>query len=447
MSTLPVHYARLGFMRFVSASPPAVILMMSILMLSLSGFSQDTTGFGFFGYMRSGFGVDGEGGPQDVFRAPGAEAKYRLGNEAEAYIEALFRYAFEDDRKALFESNLRLAFVTPTSKSNQFATTTSVREAYVRARGIVPTRPSMAFWAGQRFYDRYDVHLNDYFYRDMSGFGGGFEDLRVGRTALVSLAFLGGSIDELAPNGSVQPENEFVLNKTTLDLSIYDLEVGFGKIGITFSLSNFTGDSVVTTEGTYAVSSNTGWSGGLFHEVGFDGGRNRLNIFYGTGAAENYRGVITQPAGLEIVPGIPIDVGGFRRFRILNDFQADFGPSFSLLALLLYQRLENNQPSSLPLNWVSAGIRPAYHLGRYFSLVGEIGLDRTAGAGYEEGMLVKVTLAPQISPLNKILSRPAIRAYFTYAQRSGSWVGQVAPGSFPDRQQGISAGLQMEVWW
>jgi maltoporin len=140
-------------------------------------------------------------------------------------------------------------------------------------------------------------------------------------------------------------------------------------------------------------------------------------------------------------------VGGFRRFRILNDLQADFGPSFSMLALILYQRLENNQPTPGSLNWVSAGIRPAYHPGRYFSLVGEIGLDYTLGEGREEGVLAKVTLAPQISPLNKILSRPAIRAYFTYARWSGSWVGQVAPGSFPDRQQGISAGLQMEVWW
>ncbi len=447
MFNRPPSDARVNFIPSGSVVHRVLILLIAVLLVAAPGISQDTTGFGFFGYMRSGFGVDGQGGPQDVFRAPGAEAKYRLGNEAEAYIEALFRYAFEDEKKALFESNLRLAFVTPTSKSNQFATTTSVREAYVRARGILPNRPSMAFWAGQRFYDRYDVHINDYFYRDMSGFGGGFEDLRVGRTALVSLAFLGGSIDELAPNGSVQPENEFVLNKTTLDLSIYDLEVGFGKIGFTLSLSGFTGDSLVTAEGTYTVSSNTGWSAGVFHELGFEGGRNRLNIFYGTGAAENYRGVITQPAGLEIVPGVPIDVGGFRRFRILNDLQADFGPSFSMLALLLYQRLENSQPSPGSLNWISAGIRPAYHMGRYFSIVGEIGLDYTTGEGHDEGALVKLTLAPQISPLNKILSRPAIRAYLTYATWSEAWTGQVAPGSFPDRSQGISAGLQMEVWW
>ncbi|MGW8314355.1 MAG: carbohydrate porin [Bacteroidales bacterium] len=424
-----------------------VIGLMLLLMVPVTGFSQDTTGFGFFGYMRSGFGVDGKGGPLDVFRAPDADAKYRLGNEAEAYVEALFRYAFEDDRKALFETNLRLAFVTPTSKSNQFTTTTSVREAYVRAKGVVQKKPSMAFWAGQRFYDRYDVHMIDYFYRDMSGFGGGFEDLQIGNKALVSFAFLGGSIDDLASNGSVHPVNEFVLNKATFDLSIYHIDVGFGAIGVNVALSNFTGDSIVTTGGSLRIRSNTGWSAGLFHEVDFEGGRNRLNIFFGKGAAENYKAVITQPAGLEMIPGVPVDVGGFSRFRILNDLEVDLGPSFSLLGLLLYQRLDDRQPGSGPLDWVSAGIRPAYHLNRYFSLVGEAGLDYTTKEGADNGMLLKVTLAPQISPLNKIMSRPALRAYFTYAHWTDTWTGEVASGSFADQNHGISVGLQMEVWW
>jgi len=427
--------------------PIILSIILMLLAVAMPGFSQDTTGFTFGGYMRSGFGIDGQGGPHDVFQAPNSEAKYRLGNEAEAYIEALFRYAFEDDRKALFETNLRLAFVTPTSKSNEFTTATSVREAYVRARGIIQKQSGMAFWAGQRFYDRYDVHMNDYFYRDMSGFGGGFEDLRLGSFGNLSVAFLGGSIDELTSSGSVQPENEFVLNKTTIDMSVYDVDIHFGKLGFNFAVSNFNGDSVQTSEGTYSVSSNTGWSAGIFHEWSFSGGRNLLNIFYGTGAAESYKAVIRQPLGITAEPGIPIHVGGFRRFRILNDLQVDLGPSFSMLGLLLFQRLENSQPLQNRLDWYSAGIRPVYHFNRYFSLVGEMGIDYTDLEGGDRGTLIKMTIAPQISPLNKVLSRPALRAYFTYARWSDEFTGQVAPGSFSDQSHGISAGLQMEVWW
>jgi hypothetical protein len=49
-------------------------------------------GFRFHGYLRSGFGVTGDGKPMEPFMAPNADAKYRLGNEAEAYLETTFNY-------------------------------------------------------------------------------------------------------------------------------------------------------------------------------------------------------------------------------------------------------------------------------------------------------------------------------------------------------------------
>jgi len=409
--------------------------------------AQDTTHIIFGGYMRAGFGIDGNGKAMDVFRAPNAESKYRLGNEAETYVEAVLGYAFVDENKALFETNLRLAFVTPTSKSNDFVTTTSVREAFVRSRGIVRDQPLMAFWAGQRFYDRYDVHMTDYFYRDMSGFGGGFEDLVLWNSFRLSLAYLGGSIDQLTSNGNVQPSNQFFLNKTSLDLTIYDIALGSGKLGFTFDVSNFKGDSAVLEEDTYYVSSDVGWSAGLFYEIPFPEGRNLINLFYGRGAAENYRAIISQPMGIVPVPGEEIDVGGFRRFRVINDLLLDLSPSFSMQGLLSYQLLENKQAEGNILNWFSAGIRPSYHFSRYFSLVGEFGMDYTEQKDMDSGVLFKATIAPQISPQNKIMSRPAIRAYFTYAAWSDSFIGQVATGSFADQDHGLSLGLQMEVWW
>jgi maltoporin len=40
--------------------------------------------FEFHGYFRSGFGLNSHGGQQVAFEAPGAQAKYRLGNETES---------------------------------------------------------------------------------------------------------------------------------------------------------------------------------------------------------------------------------------------------------------------------------------------------------------------------------------------------------------------------
>ena len=46
--------------------------------------------FEFHGYFRSGYGLNSDGGQQVAFQAPGADAKYRLGNEAETYGEFIF---------------------------------------------------------------------------------------------------------------------------------------------------------------------------------------------------------------------------------------------------------------------------------------------------------------------------------------------------------------------
>ena len=44
---------------------------------------------------------------------------------------------------------------------------------------VISTQPSLKFWAGNRYYRRHDIHLNDFFFSNMSGTGGGFEDLKL----------------------------------------------------------------------------------------------------------------------------------------------------------------------------------------------------------------------------------------------------------------------------
>jgi maltoporin len=51
---------------------------------------EQVKAFEFHGYLRSGYGLNGRGGQQLAFQAPGAGAKFRLGNEAETYGELIF---------------------------------------------------------------------------------------------------------------------------------------------------------------------------------------------------------------------------------------------------------------------------------------------------------------------------------------------------------------------
>lgn len=290
--------------------------------------------------------------------------------------------------------------------------------------------------------------MNDYWYRDMSGFGGGIEDVRLGNS-MFALALLGGSVDELRSDGRVVPENEFVFNKFTADVRVYDLPVLHGRLALIGTLSGFDGDSLETIDETIEVKDSGGWALGFMQKYRFkSGGYNQFVGFYGTGAAENLKAVMTQPTGLDIGNGEDVvNVDKFRRLLLLNDLVIELSSRVSLQWTAVYRRLNNGQNTKEEVTWYSTGLRPTYHFGRNFNIELEAGWDYTEQKDADSGHLFKITVAPQISPAMEALSRPALRAFFTYAKWSDAFVGQVAPQSFGMDSQGISAGIQLETWW
>ena len=255
-----------GSVRHVNAQTPTVAPALS------------DTGFRFHGYLRSGFGVDGSGKGQQPFMAPLAGSKYRLGNEAETYLETIFAYdaLSEGENPGYFDTQIRFAYVAPTSQSNSFATTFSLREAYALARRIWAAQPTATFWAGARFYDRYDVHLTDFWFRDPSGFGGGVEDIALGGAKL-ALAWIGGTQDQLDPSGSVPRDSLFRFNKNTFDVRLYSLSVGRAVASVAVDFSHFNGDDVPTTGAPLNVEDSFGVSATSVVDLPFTGGRNRLD--------------------------------------------------------------------------------------------------------------------------------------------------------------------------
>ena len=410
--------------------------------------SQNFENFGFYGYLRSGFGLDSKGKAMAPFQAPNAEAKYRLGNEAETYLEAAFAYFKKNESGATFNTRILIAMVTPMSGNNGFVTSTSLREAYVIARGVWESFPEAGFWAGQRYYDRHDMHLNDFWYRDMSGFGGGIEDFKIGKIK-TALAYLGGSIDQLSPSGSAYNPDVFVINKSSLDFRIYNIELFSSELAFTATYSYLDGDSINTDQGVITVTDSDGWSLGMFYiiPINKNESRNKTNIFYGNGAAENYRSVLTTPLGVSVEPGNVYHPDNIKRFRVINDLLVNFSHKFSLQNAIIYQLLDNGLTSNNLYTWFSFGLRPIWHFNKYFSLAMELGWDYTKQEGGDSGSLFKITLAPQISPNNTAMSRPALRVFVTYAFWSDTFVGQVSPLSYGSQQDGLTIGIQAETWW
>src|ERR1700722_8987609 len=169
--------------------------------------------FEFHGYFRSGFGLNSIGGQQVAFEAPGAQAKYRLGNEAETYAELIFVNNWvnpdRDSDKAWFRSEFLIQ--ANTSNSENFAPSSSgtgsdqfrVREAFVQAGNIFESQPHAKFWGGERYYRRQHIDSNDFFPLDMSGYGGGVEDLDL-KFGTAAVAFIGvARPDVVTQNGNM----------------------------------------------------------------------------------------------------------------------------------------------------------------------------------------------------------------------------------------------------
>jgi maltoporin len=408
--------------------------------------------FDFYGYFRSGLGVDDSGNTQSTFQAPNAEAKYRLGNEAETYVETGFANKLglnDNDNNTGFNSYVLLAYVTPHNNNNNYEATTSLREVFAEATGVMACNPSAALWAGQRFYSRYDIHMNDFYYRDMSGFGGGVERVTLpdGHTHF-SAAWIGGSIDKLSSNGTGFQHDDGRFNKNNLDMSLTEMPVPGGTLNTHLTISRFEGDAITNSTGTLDLDSTWGAAISLMYTTLWgDDGKNIISAQYGQGAAYNFRSQITSPTQLDDSSLTEIDVSELSTIRFLDNIIWDINERWTLQGVAIYQNSDLGTSDNIKSTWFSLGFRPAYHFNRFFSLETELGYDYTDKDEAESGSLFKVTIAPQITPQAKVFSRPSIRMFLTYAVWSNEFEGMVALPSYKKDNDGISAGVQVESWF
>lgn len=402
----------------------------------------------FHGYMRSGFGMNGDGGKMEAFKAPGAGAKYRLGNESDTYgeIGLTHNWLRKDDPTAApyVRTTAMLSYSTGEnfsyeSLNNQAqGNDIALRQAFIEAGNVFESVPGIKFWAGQRYYRRHDIHINDFYYLDMSGYGGGVEDVPLGSFGKVALAWLGGSVDHyVTDHGNVAKQN--------LDLRLYDVKVPFGKVTLWFNYANTRGGetrNVFDAAGDLLhIQSAAGWAVGLIHRTEEErlwGGYNEFSIQYGEGAAYNFASTLDQSGP---------DLGGASRFRITDQFTIQPWVHFSMQLIGLYEDTNFGGPNSRD-RWGSAGVRPIYHFNDRFSIALETGVDwaKSEPLG-TDGHLWKITLAPQVSLGGKFFSRPVLRAFVTYAQWSDGFKGHVGGTAYENATNGWSYGLQAEAWW
>jgi maltoporin len=392
------------------------------------------------------------------FQAPGAFSKYRLGNEAENYGELTFAKNFySPDQFKLDGTSASTGpvarFQTTISIFNPYqdllsssGTSFGLPEVWASIGNVVGTQPSMKFWAGSRFYRRHDIHISDYFFYNMSGTGGGVEDvvLPVGKFAF---AWIGaGSTSGISSLPEPDASNKAGYSKGNWDARLYDVPLLQGKAE--FGLTYARAASGLDAQGRTAPDSD-GVAFTFLHTrqgvISADG-VNKLSLQYGTGAAKTFSSgfeTYTLPSGVFIRP----DSDDSWRFRATEHFTANLSDSFSIGPALVYQVTDYKNGGG-KVQWTSAGVRPIWHFNHYFSLAGEVGVDWVKDdSAKTSDSLYKLTLAPQLSLGGRFMSRPVIRAFVTYAQWGDDFIGKIGGNDYRTENSGLTYGVQMEAWW
>ncbi|HWN66537.1 MAG TPA: carbohydrate porin [Haliangium sp.] len=420
----------------------AAILGAAILVPATAA-AQDKPPFEFHGYFRSGFGLNERLGDQEAFGAPGAGAKYRLGNETETYIELTLQTNWQGEAGGpWFSAKVTPALITGNSNTFTQINPFALREAYAEGGNIIASQPGMTFWAGHRFYQRHDVHINDYFYWDQSGPGGGFENMDLGMGKL-HVAFLGSTRDDI-----LLDQGRF--SKGQFDIRLSDIAVGGAgalTVGVMPVVARGGDEDAGEQPSTHGVQGSV-----LLTTPGFMGGFNKVSAQYGYGGASTLNG-FTYAA----------EDG--QAFRVVEQAQMQFSEQLSMMATLGLNIDDVNGNNNAADMWITAGARPTFHLSQWMAVLVEAGVDIVQpgddnpndAVEPDMGWLGKLTVAPAIKAGNGFWSRPEIRAFVTAAfwsdtiQTTADPAGVITNGvggaPYLDKTFGLSFGVQAEHWW
>ena len=231
-------------------------------MLDESFLKSLTRNFAFSVYMRSGVGFNGNGGPQDLqFKIPeNVGGEWRLGNEPDTYMEITWKQSHilgdsPDLMDVSFTFTPRFSYSnTKTTSDSQFAqgAVISLRQAFAEAKNFIKSAPEITIWGGQRFLDRHDISIHDYFFDDYSGYGMGIYNIDIGFGKLM-VNYMAGIRDDF-DNGNTNSLDTTILDprrggfyQHVADVRIQDIDLFGGKLELIADYHFFKG-------GTYQIS-------------------------------------------------------------------------------------------------------------------------------------------------------------------------------------------------
>jgi maltoporin len=457
-----------------------------------------TRNFSFSAYVRVGVQFNGNGGGGNFhFEPPDNEGgRPRLGNENDTYMELTWKQAhmLGDNPDVMDVSMAFTPAIVYQQNRNTFTVAPStgveengadfrfvLREAYLEMANVFRSAPEITFWAGERFYDRFNIDPMDYFYLDMSGYGAGVKNIDVGIGKLW-VAYLGGLDDSMFSTATG------TFYKHSLDVRLKDISVGPGKLmlvgianyekGTTFTQGYDGEGNTIRLNNPVHTSDAWGLGGGAVYHVDLTswlGNKSFVELYalFGFGATNFSTGTdLSTVTGFQsaflaknpLTPiGTVIDAGNAiqkqRRYRAGGFFVWNPVPCFSVGVWGFWQqdsagfRTFGNQGVGTPFleaagtrNLYEAGIRPYYWIADNIAIQGQAfgsyqdnvrGFQGTSAYG-RSGSMGVFTIAPTIKPKGGYFTRPELRVFATYAIWSDSLRGATTAISEGGNTGGVS---------
>lgn len=391
---------------------------LSTVLLS-SGVYAETAPLEFNGYMRGGVGLSNYGGSNSKWEV---NKVGRLGNENDLYGEFGFKKELYADEEATFLIDSMLSYWEGQDELSKDRNV-DVVQLNIQATGLFDDKDA-TIWAGERYYQRHDVHIIDNYYWDVSGIGGGVEHINMGPGKL-SVALIqdtvAGDIDDGQETTAMIADIRYagieLWNKADLEVGI---DVNFGKEKQGQSID--ADDSVLMT-----ASLNQGLSNGFnktILQLANSGYAEQMTT-YGTG-----KGLVRNA-----------DNNNAEGFRVINWGVVSIGDDVEFGHTIRYAAASDVGSNNSSDESFSAVIRPLYKWDEKMRTVVEIGgfvesIDNQDGAGS------KFTLAQAWVPKVGFWARPEFRIFASYLNDAKN---NDAFGEGKDSE--VSVGMQVEAWW
>lgn len=386
-------------------------------------------GVEYHGYTRIQGGGTSEGGNLQCFQGGSpVRAKYRLGNECDNYSEHSFGLGFGDTNDVWAKYHLTLALQDKGSEpdnTNGDSFNFLHRENYFEMGGFFGNgaMENATVWVGKRFYNRHDIHMNDFYYWTNNGVGAGIQEIKAG-AAKLAFAYLQNS-----PNANGVDD----VNAKRYAMRFYD-------ISLTDS-TKLEGELVAIQGSTASATKKTGSGQSLFLQVsqnGVLGGFNNVALVIGKGlGGDGFEWLPTYAGGGD-------SASGAKSVRIHDHLYFDFKGT-NITGTATVSHAEYKPASGGKLTWTSYGIRPQYNFSKNFSVAVEYGHDEGKN-GASKPKLDKLTIAPQLALSPGAWARPVLRAFVTQAKWNAD-AGIQANGVFGAKKSGTTFGVQAEAWW